>query len=138
MTAIFSVAVAVIVLLALQQRSREQWREQAKLTQEVLLSPSPNTRSVDDIPTKLVSLEEMWTQESRPGSAYWELPDVRTEGLRPLLGAEAADLGEPVLEEIAEEEHAGAAAGHVRFKPTIAFLPPAEDDDHDTPGRSIA
>ena len=73
---VVGVGVGVLVAIGLVMHSKDQWRTMASRTQEVTRHPSAESAGDAQVDVQRVSFGELWAEESRPGSAYWQAPET--------------------------------------------------------------
>lgn len=76
---IAALALTVIGVLALNRRSKEQWKNQVRATSQMVWDGTSFEKTAGPAPAKKVSFGELWEAESEVGNAYWELPPYLAE-----------------------------------------------------------
>ncbi len=142
-------AAAVIVMLALSRHSRDQWKSRVRRASAEVLHGGPSPEVPVEARPRRVAFDELWAAESKPGSAYWTLPQIlpdpdrKSEG-EPGAGSTGAQTkpeADPKPESDANPQIArrSSLAGRVpSLKPVEGFAPQAPRLTLPADGRHIA
>lgn len=76
---IAALALTVIGVLALNRRSKEQWKSRVRATSQMVWDGTSFEKLQVSVPTRKVSFGELWDAESEVGNAYWALPPYLAE-----------------------------------------------------------
>ncbi len=137
------IGAAVIISLALKQRSRDQWRERLRDTsQEVWRAPHAAQVQPVSAP-KQASFDKVWADRSRKGSAYVGVPESATLHL-PHVSAgrpssqQAPSAAEERATQVSPRTPSGRRIPHLKPVSGLAQPNPEVEFSYPKDGRSIA